>query len=125
MHKSLKKLVMKVLLLLSLFLFLAYTLQLFDIFKDEVLTKYNVHWRIRIAKNASIDFYGAIIPTIWSVILTFYLIYFRNYPLRRYFSYFFFVVSINLILSTITSTAVVVYYKAFGLVVGFLAVPLT
>lgn len=121
MHKTRKI----VILVTALFFLALFGFCLFDMFKDSILAIYNVHWKIRIIGENFIDFYGAIIPMVFSLFILFYMVYFRKFPFRNYVSHFLLAIAFGLMTSRASPNAVVVFYKLFALLVSFLVVFIT
>ena len=114
--------------MLVIIIFLSLTIYIFNLldrFVNEILSKHNVLWKIRIINNISIDMYGAIIPVIISIFLAFYLVYARKFPFKRYLILLLLTYSFALLLSRGTSTAIIIYYKALALTIGFICVSVT
>jgi hypothetical protein len=97
---------------------------LFNMFKGSILSTYNVRWKIDITTNIQIDFYGAVIPTMLSLFIIFYLVKFREVSLKRYFHYFLISIVLAIVFSKINDTAVVTYYILFDLSISFLILPI-
>lgn len=114
-----------VILVTALFFLALFGFGLFDVFTGSILSIYNVHWKIRIISENFIDFYGAIIPTVFSLFIVFYIVYFRGFPFRNYVSHFLLSIVFGFMTSTVSPNAVVTFYKFFAFLVSFLVVFIT
>jgi len=99
--------------------------RLFDVFIDSVLSVHNIRWKLSITEKISIDFYGALIPTIFSLLFAVYLIYFRELSVKQYLREIPLSVAFALIFSRVSSTAIITFYKLVALLVSFVAVFVT
>jgi len=121
MHK-----IRKTIIIVAALLFLAFFgFRSFDMFKDSILEIYNIRWKLSITREIHIDFYGGVIPTFFSLFIVFYLVSFREFSIRQYFSYFLLSAAFGLMVSGVSSTAIITFYKVLALLVSFLAVFLT
>ena len=93
---------------------------LFNMFKDSVLSTYNLRWKMYVTTNIQIDFYGAVIPTMLSLSIIFYMVRFREVSLKRNLHYFPISIVLAIVFSRINDTAVVTYYILFDLSISFL-----
>ena len=119
-----RKTVRMVILIIAVLL-LAFGFRLFDIFEDSILTTHNVHWKIKMKGEIFIDFYGAIIPTVFSLFIVFYIVYFRKFSFRSYVSYFLMAIFFGFLTSRASSGAIVTFYRLLALLVSSLAVFIT
>ena len=99
--------------------------RLFDMFKDSILEVYNIRWKLSITREIQIDFYGGVIPTVFSLFIVVYLVSFREFSIRQYLHYFLLSIVFGIMVSGVSSTAVITYYKLLALLASFLAVFLT
>lgn len=115
----------KLVILVTALLSLAFGFRLFDIFRNSILSVYNVHWKIRIVGENFIDFYGAIIPTVFSLFIIFYMVYLRKFPFRNYISHFLLSIVFGFMTSRASPNAVVTFYVLFAILVSSLVVFIT
>ena len=99
---------------------------LFDmLFRRLTFLEYLVRWEICITSRVIIDFYGVVIPTIFSLFAIFYLIYFRKFSLKKYLSYFLFSICLTCMFSIRSSVGIGFYHILLGLSIGFIVVFIT
>ena len=116
----------KTIIIVAAFLFLAFFgFRLFDMFKDSILEIYNIRWKLSITREIQIDFYGGVIPTVFSLFIVFYLVSFREFSIRQYLHYFLLSIAFGIMVSRVSSTAIITFYKVLALLVSLLAVFLT
>lgn len=95
-----------------------------DMFK-KLLLKYTVILGIPIAPRIVIDFYGTIVPTVFSLLFIFYLICLRKFSLKRYLSYFFLSLCLAGVFSIASHGGMGFYYILLALLIGFLVISIT
>jgi len=103
----------------------AFGLRLFVVFQDSVLSTCNIRWKIDITSKIQIDFYGALLPTIVSLLIIFVLVYFRKLALKQYFRYFLLSVALALVFFRPSDTAIAGYYILFVISTSFICVFIT
>jgi len=96
--------------------------RLFDFFYDSVLCIYNVRWKIFITETVQIDFFGAVLPTILSILFVFTLAHFRKFSIKYYLLNSPLPVAFALSVTSLTPAAIVSYYKILALLVSLLVV---
>lgn len=109
----------------ALFLITAGFYLLDMLFRHLVFLQYVAPWEIRITSRISIDFYGAVIPMLFSLITIFYLICVRKFSLKKYISNFSFSIGLTSILSIPSSVGIGFYPILLGLSIGFMVVFIT
>lgn len=93
--------------------------RLFDLFYDSVLSVYNARWKLDVTQTVQIDFFGAVLPTVFSLLFVFYLAHFRKFSIKYYLIGILFPIAFALSVTRLTPTAIVSYYKVLALLVSF------
>lgn len=110
----------KIVTLVGALFLLAIGFTLFDMLRVSVLSVYNVHWKLTITTTIQTDFYGAVIPTVISLFIILYLVYFRKFSFKRYLRYFLLSIALALLFFRPSGTAIVGYYIFFVISTSFL-----
>lgn len=118
-RKSLKIIILAI----CLFFIARFGFALFNVFRDSVLSVYNINWKISITREIQIDFYGAVVPTVFSLLIIFYLVYFKKkFSIKYYFAYFLLSIAFALGVTKVTPGALISLYELLALLVSFLGV---